>query len=368
VPRGKASLSSEIAFVARTGAGPSLRSNQEMLMNTIGYGDQDIGRGVIAVALLALCAVPSLAMGDDDEEDSSELVAWRAMIARTPPPAGGCAEAAYPATSWTTVACLEAPLKIYPGLEGTGINAPVGAGSDYVAYGGGSLLTSSEGSFPSVTGVRSEDDSGVSNAYTIQVIPNTVTIQYCVYEPYADEVCEYRERFIYSSVDQKAVIQYGLRISGLDFPGCPAGWTHLPFTIDCYKNSSAVQVPEFPITRLHALRLKASATSDGDTLTFMNRSHAYAVSERGSILWNHWTESEFNVFGMCGSFLLNGCGQAIFNAGSAVTVKVDVNDAASEAYCALNSGTTQGSGNNLTLGTCKSTGGSHPHITFTESN
>jgi hypothetical protein len=109
--------------------------------------------------------------------------------------------------------------------------------------------------------------------------------------------------------------------------------------------------------------LSGSATKGGkDTLVVTIGTEAYTVSGKDSVvdLSTGWMESEFNIFGYLG--------EAYFNSGSSITVKVAVSNGTTNApRCAVHAGTT-GETNNLNLGKCSGTGGIAPYIEFTESN
>jgi hypothetical protein len=77
-----------------------------------------------------------------------------------------------------------------------------------------------------------------------------------------------------------------------------------------------------------------------------------------------WTGSEFNVIGD------GGGSQANFNAGTSLTVKIDLTDGTKKKpACTPNAGTT-GETNNLNLGACKAfkgKGDAVPYVQFVES-
>jgi hypothetical protein len=74
-----------------------------------------------------------------------------------------------------------------------------------------------------------------------------------------------------------------------------------------------------------------------------------------------WTGSEFNIFG------IGGGSQADFNAGTALTVEIDLTDGTTDVpTCQARDGTT-GETNNLNLKSCKARGGTVPRVRFGES-
>jgi hypothetical protein len=101
-----------------------------------------------------------------------------------------------------------------------------------------------------------------------------------------------------------------------------------------------------------------------DVVMFTGAGIAYSVSASDHVvdLATGWNQSEFNIIG-------DGNGSAAdFNTGSHITVRVATTDGSTTApACEPNAGTT-GETNNLNLHKCTGTGGTSPHIQFTESN
>ncbi|WP_255367221.1 hypothetical protein [Dyella sp. OK004] len=243
----------------------------------------------------------------------------------------------------------------------------VGNGNDYAAS-TANLTSSATGSFPVVTGLTSETGASGSNDYTLQLNTNLANASpACASYGYAS--CQVWEQFIYSSNYAGAGAQVFIQ-NWMFIPAhakCPGGWSHYRTTSynGCYKNSNAVNTVTVPATQLANMKLAGSVVANGnDTVTFTNGANAYAVSEGDSTLGmaHVWKQSEFNIVG-------NGGGSgATFNAGTPVTVNVQVNDGSTNApSCLANAGST-GEINNLNLGPCNAMGGTSPYIQFTQSN
>jgi hypothetical protein len=119
------------------------------------------------------------------------------------------------------------------------------------------------------------------------------------------------------------------------------------------------------IQNLTKIKLTASAIAGRtDRAVLVTPTQAYAVADKDSVfgLARHWNAAEFNVFGG------GGGSDADFNAGSSITVKLQVKDGSTTApTCKANAGTT-GEGNNLNLHPCTAVGGGKTFIRFTESN
>ncbi len=309
--------------------------------------------GLSAAAMLGVYA-NSFAQGPaaaDAEAQARE--AWRETIVRTSVPAEGCFRASYPDIAWNKTECSVAPNIPYLPRRGATSNT-VGDGVDDVAEVSG-VITETVGTFPTVTGVKSERDDG-ANTYSLQLNSNFMSgTAVCS----GHSGCQSWEQFVYSSGEESAFMQYWL----ITYGKCPSGWNKSGD--DCYKNSAAVSVPKIAITQLANLKLSGSAVLNGtDTLVFTTETEAYSTTGADTVvdLGTDWHESEFNVIGD------GGGSEAKFNTGASITVKIAVTDGSTAApTCATDSGTT-GETNNLTLGSCTTAGGTTPYIEFVESN
>ena len=178
-----------------------------------------IVRVAIATALAAASAAPVLAQTAAPEAATVSAEAlmqenWRETIARTNVPHEGCFQAEFPNAVWVETSCSVAPDKVYV-PHGHGGPQTVGNGVDYAAS-VGNLISSSVGTFPSVTGVTSERDGG-SNVYSIQLNSNFMSTAACN----GHSGCLAWEQFVYSSYEQSAFMQYWL----IDYGNtCPGGW------------------------------------------------------------------------------------------------------------------------------------------------
>jgi len=342
-------------------------------------------------------------------EVTKEFADWReAMVQRRDAmSAEGCFKASYPAQEWEAVSCSAAPdypigrpggfpshlaghvspgVIVQPGSaiadndqgdsDGGVRTSTVGNGVAWAAKVSGANVTSSEGSFPSVTGVTSEKDGTTANLYGLQLnsyfFPSTSTACQSAKLP-AGTTCYQWEQFLYTpeftnSTQYYVYIQYWL--FAVDSAGnfgrvrkCPSGWSN--YSGQCYTNSNAVTVPASVqvISNLKNLKLKGSIASGNDTVTLTNGTTLYSVvaSDGVTKLASGWNYSEFNLFGA------GGGSAATFNSGSSITVKITMNNGSTTAPTCVNYGTT-GETNNLNLGSCAGTGGTTPYIQFTESN
>src|SRR6201996_6614143 len=167
----------------------------------------------------------------------------------TSAPSEGCFHASYPSTQWQEVECAEAPgyRSALPG--GKHREQTVGNGSDYVVQvQSGRLLNSATGSFPKVTGVKSEKGVGVAafggggilgpNEYTLQINSNfNSTTSACA----SHSGCTVWQQFIYSpdynrNGEAAVFMQYWL--IGWGNSRCPSGGWQSDGSGDCYRNSA----------------------------------------------------------------------------------------------------------------------------------
>jgi hypothetical protein len=315
-------------------------------------------RLAIAAGVLSAVSLPFTFAQEVDDAESHNQETWREAIAQTEVPAEGCFHASYPSLTWNAVECTVAP-NIPIGSPDGQIGKTVGNGKDYAAEVTSGLINKTLGSFPKVTGVKTETGYDGANSYSLQLNSNFMNTAVC--KGAADPAkCLSWEQFVYSSDSEAAFMQYWL--INWNNP-CPSEWNS--FDGSCYVNSAAVSVPREVISKLDTLKLSGAAKQGGtDTLVLTVGTEAYTTSGKDSVvdLATAWKESEFNIIGD------GGGSEAEFNSGSSVTVKVAVSNGTTNApKCAAKAGTTAET-NNLNLGSCSGTGGTAPYIEFVESN
>lgn len=314
-----------------------------------------------APRLLCIAVAVTLFGQADAQPSAPREAVWRAAIARTPVPGRGCFEADYPVLVWKQVACTVAPrIPFAPATRRSASQDAVGGGHDYAAVTKKRTFAAS-GSFPVVKGLKSETGSnGQPNSYSLQLNSNFLAKTRACAGAADPSLCRGWQQFAFSSGSAVAFIQYWLVDYGA---ACPAGWD--AFENHCFKNGSAIGVDPQPIKQLPNLKLTATAVKNAaDTLVLTTKRRAYSVPGDDKIvnLAKDWHASEFNVFGDGGSR------QANFNAGTKLTVEIDVQDGRHKAPECRTDGGTSGETNNLTLGTCIAMVGTMPLIQFKESN
>jgi len=315
-----------------------------------------------AVAVLSAAVWMSAISGAQaaPSPDAALQSSWRAAISHTPTPQEGCFKASYPSLAWSKVACVTAPNVKYIPRTGNGMGAfTVGDGHDYAIKTKGKISTG-VGSFPVVTGVKTETGFGEQNVYSLQLNSEFFHGAACD-KAQTPSKCLSWLQYIYSSSEKAVFMQYWLIYYDTT---CPSGWMSAGGG-DCYKNSAAVRAPQEVIADLDQMSITGSAVKGGvDTTVFTDGTNAYTTTGPDTVVYlaKSWNGSEFNIIGD------GGGSQAVFNSGSSVTVNIAVDDGSTAApKCKANAGTT-GETNNLNLGTCTTAGGSTPSISFVESN
>src|SRR3984885_2522552 len=329
---------------------------------------------IAAAAVLSTCCLLPVSVGQtaDSDADLAARDDWRAVVSQNADPREGCFQVTFPSIAWEQVECKALHPRVHPVVRKPGEEVS-GNGNDYVAESSG-LTSGALGSFPTVSGVKSEKSVGVaeygdggilgSNEYSLQLNTNfTGTTAACK----SHSGCVVWQQFIYATdyeVKGEAAVfmQYWL----IDFgsSSCPSGFAS-DGEGDCYGNSNAVTAPDVKATSLASLSLSGTAASGGnDTVKFTDGSTAYSVSGKDTVLdiSQVWKQSEFNIVGDAGG------SRADFNTPVSVTVKLALTDGSTSApTCVADAGTT-GESNNLNLGSCSTASGSSPYIEFTETN
>jgi hypothetical protein len=336
-------------------AGRSLRATWEQGVQ-IGTGWKDFSN---VFALLPEAAVSV-------RQEVVRRRAWHATMLRTPLPKKGCFNATYPTTAWEDASCVQAPKRPYDVGNGTDFTAAVAAGN---------LISSATGSFDSVTGVTSETGTtfgancaspvpNVADTFSLQLNTNRFNSAAC---KGGAAGCQAWQQFLYSSSSNIVFMQYWLIGYG---PTCPSSaWNSVNLLGgSCYLNSPAASVPAQTIANLGSMSLTATASAAFDTVKLLTTGDvpSFSASNQDSVLnlAQSWGGAEFNVFGdSCSS-------QAVFNPGSTMVVRTEVNSGASIVpACQLNGFTGYtGETNNLNLvGTPAAASSSSPAIVFTQS-
>jgi hypothetical protein len=327
---------------------------------------------IAAAALISICCQP-VSVGQTADAEAAALDNWRAEMAHNTQQGEGCFQASYPNTIWEQVECKELHPRVHPAFHKPGAEQVTGNGHDYVAQAPG-LISATLGTFPTVTGVKSEKSVGVAafgdggilgpNEYSLQL--NTDfdgTTAAC--KNHTD--CVVWQQFIYATdypVKGEAAVFMQYWLIGWGDSACPSGFA-TDDEGDCYGNSKYVPAPDVKATSLAKLSLSAAAEAGGkDTVVFTHGTTAYSVSGSDSVLdiSQVWKQSEFNIVGDAGG------SRADFNEPVSIAVKVALTDGTTSApTCVANAGST-GETNNLNLGKCSTASGSSPSIQFTESN
>jgi hypothetical protein len=332
---------------------------------------------IAAAVFISTCCLQPVSAGQaTDLADDAEAAArdnWREVMTHNTDLWEGCFQASYPSTVWEEVECKELHPRVPPVFHKPGEGQVTGNGHDYVAQ-APKLISKSVGTFPTVTGVKSEKSVGVAafgdggilgpNEYSLQLNTNfTGTTSAC--DGHSD--CVVWQQFIYATdyaVEGKGAVFMQYWLIGWGDSACPSGFGS-DGEGDCYGNSNYLEPPDVKPTSLATLSLSGAAVAGGkDTVVFIDGTTAYTVTGSDSKLdiSKVWHQSEFNVVGDAGG------SRADFNEPVSITVKVALTDGSTAApTCVANAGST-GETNNLNLGKCTTASGTSPSIKFTESN
>jgi hypothetical protein len=345
---------------------------------------------VIAMSLMLMAGAGLGQTKEATQAKSPERETWRKAMVRTALPKKGCFHASYPEKEWREVACVTPPPQRFrPQTTGAGNKGPASTvGGDYTndwaAQVSGSLISSAEGSFNSVTPGISEasgpagGSSGTtSNSFSLQLntnfFTNSLTTTLCAGAK-NPSMCQGWEQFVFSNNNPPpycsacVFVQYWLYPYG--GATCPTGWQ--PDAGDCYSGSLGTPVALATVGDLSTMTMTGQISGGMDTATLDGSSGLSAIGTDSTLdLDLSWTAAEFNVFG-------NGGGdEAYFSTspGSTIVVKTTVDDGTTNApTCWAQSFT--GESNNLDLADIKGTsnlvccpyGSPSPTIEFMETN
>jgi hypothetical protein len=274
-------------------------------------------RALAQIVTASVIGAASLMAANAATQDTERLQqAWRAAISHTPVTGQGCFNASYPLLVWRHVRCATASKSEFSQIRGARPSGRAGSSDDYAAV-TKSLTSTAVGSFPMARHLTSEQGPYGANDYSLQLNSNLIATEPACKGSTTPQYCEGWEQFVFLNGYEHAYIQYWL----VYYNGtCPAGWNYL--TGNCWKNSRLVAVPQQPITELPYMSISGSAVSRGtDTLVMTTRTQAYSVTgiDNTLSLARNWHKSEFNVLASCS-------GEAVFNPGASLAVKVAVTD------------------------------------------
>jgi hypothetical protein len=305
---------------------------------------------------------PTQPVAQKPKPSADELERWRQTIVHTKRPKKACFTAEYPATTWTEVPCGKPPKG--PFLPAGGPRSlKVGNGTDFAAQAASGYISRAEGSFDSVTSLKSAcsvqcpnlkcptnptcTSSDVKNDFSLQINSNTFSTSAC--KGHAN--CAGWEQFFFtnracaeSPFPACAFIQYWLLGYG---DSCPQGWHS--YQHSCAINSqNSVNFLPFLVDDLGFMKLTGEvagvdAEDDVVTFTYATKSYSAPGDNRLRELGQKWQISEFNIFGdMDGS-------QAVLNTGTTLVVRNLVDSGTTSAPLCVAPGGATGETNSLTL-------------------
>ena len=308
--------------------------------------------------------------------------AWQGYMSHNPAPQPGCFVATYANPVWQSAQCVTAPSEPFMPSHAQAMLSTWsggGSGSDWVAQAPGDVISTSTGSFQSVTTTGETCTcSGGANDYSLQINSNAFPTNTIYTQPPGGSSFGATgwEQFIYST--QKGIlIQYWVLGYYTEYSTCPGigppnGISWKQSGGDCYADSPAQPVPAVPVTSLSSLTLTGNAfnpnlaVSKNDQVTLCGVSnpsggscYAVAITAKVLDLYENWQDSEFNVFGDASDSL------AIFNSPTTITVVqtlLDQNLKGIVPSCVNKEPETNGfngftgESNNLNLGSCAVSG------------
>jgi hypothetical protein len=297
------------------------------------------------------------------DRNSAAFNDWRVLMEQNDPSGEGCFHASFPSTDWEKLACVDAQPTVHPvHAKRTDDDAEVvGNGNDFVAEASKGLLTKAIGNFFPAIDVASVDSVGVAafgdggilgqNEYSVQLNTNDLmSTAACA----GVKGCKVWQQFVYATdyiAPGKAAVFMQYWLINFAPHSCPGGW--MKSGDDCYVNSALTPAPDFPITYLGDIEIKAKAASGGNdsvTVTYLATGDVYSRTSSDSVLdiATVWNKAEFNVLGDAGG------SRAKFNSGTELYVNISLYGASSmAAKCLANAGTTGETNNlNLNLSSC----------------
>lgn len=308
-----------------------------------------------------------------------ERQTFQEKISAVPLPGPGCYFARYGDPHWQKVKCGAPPKTPNPMVRGP---RPfyVGAGTDDFTHPTG-LITSATGSFDAVTNVTAEFGPTYKSltvahpdVYSLQLNANAFTTAACSNSPN----CYGWEQFLYSQTQCNGAcvfIEYWLLNHN---SSCPPnqGWNYYPGTATtvpgCYLNTAFKGVPVQSLSDLAAIRLTGTVSGNTDIVSLSVANGDVYAANNASIagLGQGWSQVEYNLVGDC-------CALGAYFTSGPATLKVRVSTVSGTQNAPACSGTPSCVGgfcgdtaetNNLNLtGSCSTTGGAQPSISFTES-
>jgi hypothetical protein len=211
----------------------------------------------------------------------------------------------------------------------------------------------------STTGATAGQGTNGSNMFTLQLNSNFFNTSVC---HGLGSKCQGFAQFVYDSSANQAFVQYWLINPG---PSCPSGWASV--VGDCVQNApSAIDGPSGGVTIADLGDMKITgAGASGGSLTLAVGGFIKSVPGGSVIpdLASNWGAAEFNVFGD------GGGGNAVFNNGSTIVVRTQVDTGTNIAPdCVINGWTAET--NNLDLVSTPTIvpKAQYPSIVFDQSN
>jgi hypothetical protein len=279
-------------------------------------------------------------------EERQKREEWQRAISQVPMPKKGCFNSTYPSLEWHEVPCGQPSKFPNPPAGGPRPNI-VGNGNDISALVSGPKISSTIGSFDSVT-PATVTESGpwggnptAANAFTLQINSQFFSTPACAGGAAG---CVGWQQFIYSQNQCSGpcvFMEYWLIGYG---PACPAG-SWIQAGNSCWFNSANSAAPAVTAAQLQGTTLTGSAGATTDSVVLISAGGTATATAADSVvsLSLQWNTAEFNIFGDCCS------SQANFSAGTTVVTRTRVINGTTAAPACVAQGFTAET-NNLSFG------------------
>ena len=283
------------------------------------------------------------------ETEKAQREAWRVQMLKKPRAAGVCYTATYPNPTWHEVRCKAPPKHYYgPRYFSGPTTDQVGAGNDFLAEPAASgTIALAEGSFDTVSGATSITTTGAAagqgnnglNFWTLQLNSNYFSTELCNMNGLGlGNRCRGVAQYVYDNSSQQAIVQFWLATTdNQPLPGypnsCPSGWgpTDGYCVITPGASTSFTSTP----TAMNLDDIKLTGQGSGATVYWGGQMITTpAITPPIPDQTSNWGTAEFNIFGD------GGGGQAVFNAGTSVTVRLQVKSGSNLAPNCIPGGST----------------------------
>ena len=240
-------------------------------------------------------------------EEVQKRAEWQRSMSQTAAPKKGCFNSSYPSLEWHEVPCGQPSKFPNPPAKGPLPNV-VGNGNDITAVVSGPKISSTIGSFDSVTPATVTEsgpwggNQNAANAFTLQINSQFFSTPACN----GVAGCLGWQQFIYSQNQCSGpcvFMEYWLINYGAS---CPTG-SWIQAGNSCWFNSASTTAPAVTAAQLQGTTITGTAGSTTDTVVLVSPGGNATATAADSVvsLALQWSIAEFNIFGDCCSTQAN---------------------------------------------------------------